>query len=123
MTYFLSSTDKHMKEKLLRLVDCGFFDHIPLPKVDSQEKTETLKVDPPRPCGLSSKISFDFNFKCVSKQPWNYLNVLLYFCILALLKLSSKEVPSKEVKTSDISITSHQVFNAVKCVCKSVTSE
>ncbi|XP_016137865.1 caprin-2-like [Sinocyclocheilus grahami] len=63
-----SSTDKHMKEKLLRLVDCGFFDHIPLPKVDSQEKTETLKADPPsRPCGLST-----------------------------LVKLSSKGVPSKE---------------------------
>uniref|UniRef100_A0A8C2JNB5 Caprin family member 2 n=1 Tax=Cyprinus carpio TaxID=7962 RepID=A0A8C2JNB5_CYPCA len=62
------STYKHMKEKLLRLVDCGFFDHIPLPKVDSQEKTETLKADPPsRPCGLST-----------------------------LVKLSSKEVPSKE---------------------------
>uniref|UniRef100_A0A672PJN1 Caprin-2-like n=1 Tax=Sinocyclocheilus grahami TaxID=75366 RepID=A0A672PJN1_SINGR len=61
------STDKHMKEKLLRLVDCGFFDHVPLPKVDSQEKTETLKADPPRPCGLST-----------------------------LVKLSSKEVPSKE---------------------------
>ncbi|XP_016106380.1 caprin-2 [Sinocyclocheilus grahami] len=61
------STYKHMKEKLLRLVDCGFFDHVPLPKVDSQEKTETLKADPPRPCGLST-----------------------------LVKLSSKEVPSKE---------------------------
>ncbi|XP_016414197.1 caprin-2-like isoform X2 [Sinocyclocheilus rhinocerous] len=62
------STYKHMKEKLLRLVDCGFFDHIPLPKVDSQEKTETLKADPPsRPCGLST-----------------------------LVKLSSKGVPSKE---------------------------
>ncbi|XP_058629229.1 caprin-2 isoform X2 [Onychostoma macrolepis] len=62
------STYKHMKEKLLRLVDCGFFDHIPLPKVDRQEKTETLKADPPsRPCGLST-----------------------------LVKLSSKEVPSKE---------------------------
>uniref|UniRef100_A0A8C1GTK1 Caprin family member 2 n=1 Tax=Cyprinus carpio TaxID=7962 RepID=A0A8C1GTK1_CYPCA len=62
------STYKHMKEKLLRLVDCGFFDHIPLPKVDSQEKTETLKADPPsRPSGLST-----------------------------LVKLSSKEVPSKE---------------------------
>ncbi|XP_042577934.1 caprin-2 isoform X2 [Cyprinus carpio] len=62
------STYKHMKEKLLRLVDCGFFDHIPLTtKADSQEKTETLKVDPPRPCGLST-----------------------------LVKLSSKEVPSKE---------------------------
>uniref|UniRef100_A0A673J8Y3 Caprin-2-like n=1 Tax=Sinocyclocheilus rhinocerous TaxID=307959 RepID=A0A673J8Y3_9TELE len=61
------STYKHMKEKLLRLVDCGLFDHIPLPKVDSQEKTETLKADPPRPCGLST-----------------------------LVKLSSKEVPSKE---------------------------
>ncbi|XP_026065772.1 caprin-2-like isoform X2 [Carassius auratus] len=62
------STYKHMKEKLLRLVDCGFFDHIPLPKVDCQEKTETLKADPQsRPCGLST-----------------------------LVKLSSKEVPSKE---------------------------
>ncbi|XP_026065566.1 caprin-2-like isoform X2 [Carassius auratus] len=62
------STYKHMKEKLLRLVDCGFFDHVPLPKVDCQEKTETLKADPQsRPCGLST-----------------------------LVKLSSKEVPSKE---------------------------
>ncbi|XP_052434927.1 caprin-2 [Carassius gibelio] len=62
------STYKHMKEKLLRLVDCGFFDHIPLPKVDCQEKTETVKADPQsRPCGLST-----------------------------LVKLSSKEVPSKE---------------------------
>ncbi|XP_073693866.1 caprin-2 [Garra rufa] len=62
------STYKHMKEKLLKLVDSGFFDHVPLPKVDSQVKTETLKPDPPsRPCGLST-----------------------------LMKLSSKEVPSKE---------------------------
>ncbi|XP_043093880.1 caprin-2 isoform X2 [Puntigrus tetrazona] len=62
------STYKHVKEKLLRLVDCGFFDHVPLPKVDSQKTTETLKADPPsRPCGLST-----------------------------LVKLSSKEVPSKE---------------------------
>ncbi|ROI15453.1 Caprin-2 [Anabarilius grahami] len=61
------SSDKHMKDKLLQLVDCGFFDHIPLPKVDSPEKTEA-KADPPsRPCSLS-----------------------------ALVKLSSKEVPSKE---------------------------
>ncbi len=54
------------------------------------------------------------------------LECVLYFCILALMKLSSKEVPSKEVKTSEVSntmILSHQVFNAVKCVCKSVTSE
>uniref|UniRef100_A0A671K4J8 Caprin-2-like n=1 Tax=Sinocyclocheilus anshuiensis TaxID=1608454 RepID=A0A671K4J8_9TELE len=66
------STYKHMKEKLLRLVDCGFFDHIPLPKVDSQVKTETLKADPPsRPCGLST-----------------------------LVKLSSKGVPSKEFLNS-----------------------
>lgn len=51
------SSDKHMKDKLLQLVDCGFFDHIPLPKVDSQEKTEAVKTDPPpRPCGLSSEI-------------------------------------------------------------------
>ncbi|KAK2892771.1 hypothetical protein QQF64_035413 [Cirrhinus molitorella] len=62
------STYKHMKEKLLRLVDCGFFDRVPLPKVDSQVKTETPTPDPPsRPCGLST-----------------------------LVKLSSKEVPSKE---------------------------
>ncbi|XP_052410514.1 caprin-2 isoform X3 [Carassius gibelio] len=61
------STYKHMKAKLLQLVDCGFFDHIPLSKVDSQEKAETRKADPPRPCGLST-----------------------------LVKLSSKEVPSKE---------------------------
>ncbi|KAI2665406.1 Caprin-2 [Labeo rohita] len=62
------STYKHMKDKLLRLVDCGFFDHISLPKVDSQEKTEALTVDPPsRPCGLST-----------------------------LVKLSSKEVPTTE---------------------------
>ncbi len=43
----------------------------------------------------------------------------LYFCISALVKLSSKEVPSKEVKTSDVSntmILSHQVFNAINCV-------
>ncbi|XP_067284209.1 caprin-2 isoform X2 [Pseudorasbora parva] len=62
------STYKHMKEKLLQLVDCGFFDHITLPKVDSQEKTEAVKAEPPsRPCSLST-----------------------------LVKLSSKEVPSKE---------------------------
>lgn len=51
------STDKHMKEKLLQLVDCGFFDHVPLPKVDSPEKTEAAKTDPPsKPCNLSSEI-------------------------------------------------------------------
>ncbi|XP_048012732.1 caprin-2 isoform X1 [Megalobrama amblycephala] len=62
------STYKHMKDKLLQLVDCGFFDHVPLPKVDSQEKTEAVKADSPsRPCSLST-----------------------------LVKLSSKEVPSKE---------------------------
>ncbi|XP_039523532.1 caprin-2 isoform X2 [Pimephales promelas] len=62
------STYKHMKEKLLQLVDCGFFDHLPLPKVEIQEKTEAVKADPPsRPCNLST-----------------------------LVKLSSKEVPPKE---------------------------
>ncbi|CAM4565331.1 unnamed protein product [Leuciscus chuanchicus] len=62
------STYKHMKEKLLQLVDCGFFDHVPLPKVDSPEKTEAVKADPPsKPCNLST-----------------------------LVKLSSKEVPPKE---------------------------
>lgn len=62
------STYKHMKEKLLHLVDCGFFDHVPLPKADSQEKTDTIKTDPQsRPCGLTT-----------------------------LVKLSSNEVPSKE---------------------------
>ncbi|XP_077090549.1 caprin-2 isoform X3 [Siphateles boraxobius] len=62
------STYKHMKEKLLQLVDCGFFDHLPLPKVDSQEKTEAVKADSPsRPCNLST-----------------------------LVKLNSKEVPPKE---------------------------
>lgn len=51
------SSDKHMKDKLLQLVDCGFFDHIPLPKVDSQETTEAVKADPPsKPCSLSSEI-------------------------------------------------------------------
>ncbi|NP_001013291.1 caprin-2 [Danio rerio] len=62
------STYKHMKEKLLRLVDSGFFDNIPLPKSDSQEKTETIKPDSQsRPSGLTT-----------------------------LVKLSSNEVPSKE---------------------------
>uniref|UniRef100_A0A671MP16 Caprin family member 2 n=1 Tax=Sinocyclocheilus anshuiensis TaxID=1608454 RepID=A0A671MP16_9TELE len=79
------STYKHMKEKLLRLVDCGFFDHIPLPKVDSQEKTETLKADPPRPCGLST-----------------------------LVKLSSKEVPSKETIPTCIARSWKEEFLAMK---------
>lgn len=94
-----------MKDKLLRLVDCGFFDHISLPKVDSQEKTEALTVDPPsRPCGLSSEISFNFNLQFPSKQPLSYLNTCnIYFCDLALVKLSSKEVPTTEVKISDLS--------------------
>ncbi|XP_051547633.1 caprin-2-like isoform X3 [Myxocyprinus asiaticus] len=62
------STYKHMKDKLLRLVDCGFFDHISLPQNVSQEKTENQKSDPSsRSCSLST-----------------------------LVKLSSKEVPSKE---------------------------
>nr|XP_055047003.1 caprin-2-like isoform X1 [Misgurnus anguillicaudatus]XP_055047004.1 caprin-2-like isoform X1 [Misgurnus anguillicaudatus] len=62
------STYKNMKEKLLRLVDCGFFDHIPLPQNDSHEKSENQKADPPsRPCSLST-----------------------------LVKPSSKEVPLKE---------------------------
>ncbi|XP_051544250.1 caprin-2-like [Myxocyprinus asiaticus] len=62
------STYKHMKEKLLRLVDCGFFDHISLPQNDSQQKTEKQKSDPP------------------SRT----------FSLSTLVKLSSKEVPSKE---------------------------
>lgn len=46
-----------MKEKLLQLVDCGFFDHVPLSKVDSPEKPVAVKADSPsRPCNLSSEI-------------------------------------------------------------------
>ncbi|XP_051976961.1 caprin-2-like [Xyrauchen texanus] len=62
------STYKHMKDKLLRLVDCGFFDHISLPQNNNQEKTENQKSDPPsRSCSLSTPV-----------------------------KRSAKEVPSKE---------------------------
>ncbi|XP_057180266.1 caprin-2 isoform X2 [Triplophysa rosa] len=50
------STYKNMKEKLLRLVDCGFFDHVQL-KNDNQEKSENRKADPPAPqCSLSSPV-------------------------------------------------------------------
>ncbi|XP_056604414.1 caprin-2 isoform X2 [Triplophysa dalaica] len=42
------STYKNMKEKLLRLVDCGFFDHVQLQN-ESQEKSENRKSDPPTP--------------------------------------------------------------------------
>ncbi|TRY92308.1 hypothetical protein DNTS_028662 [Danionella cerebrum] len=66
------STNKLMKEKLLRLVNCGFFDHVPLPKVESQENPVSLSSEAPsRLDGL--------------KTP---------------LKLCSKEVPSKEFLNS-----------------------
>ncbi|XP_076862923.1 caprin-2 isoform X2 [Brachyhypopomus gauderio] len=34
------STYKRLKERLLRLVDCGFFDHIPAPQTDSKHRCE-----------------------------------------------------------------------------------
>jgi len=56
-----------MKEKLLQLVDCGFFDHLPLPKVEIQEKTEAVKADPPsRPCNLSSEIYSNLKLQSVT---------------------------------------------------------
>lgn len=41
----VSPQDKCLKEKLLRLVDSGLFDHIPEPKKDQKKDDEEQKPD------------------------------------------------------------------------------
>ncbi|XP_030628334.1 caprin-2 [Chanos chanos] len=62
----VGSTYKHMKEQLLRLMDCGFFDHVLVPACESLKEAETKK-SPSKGGSLS-----------------------------AMMKLKSNEVPSRE---------------------------
>lgn len=55
------STYKHFKEKLLRLVDCGFFDHLPPPQKHTSGGTDNLKPNASTPCSLPALVSLNSN--------------------------------------------------------------
>ena len=52
----ISPQDKRWKEKLLRLVNCGFFDHVPVLRIDAKEGADNKKPNASaRPCSLSGE--------------------------------------------------------------------
>ncbi|XP_072528579.1 caprin-2 isoform X2 [Salminus brasiliensis] len=55
------ATYKLFKEKLLRLVDCGFFDHIPAPPKHTSGCTDNLKPDASSPCSLPALVRLNAN--------------------------------------------------------------
>ncbi|XP_066525799.1 caprin-2 isoform X3 [Hoplias malabaricus] len=56
------STYKCLKEKLLRLVECGFFDHIPAPQEDMDDGADKQNSEATtRPCGRSALVSLNSN--------------------------------------------------------------
>ncbi|KAI4888466.1 hypothetical protein NFI96_015923 [Prochilodus magdalenae] len=56
------STYKRWKEKLLRLVNCGFFDHVPVLRIDAKEGADNKKPNASaRPCSLSALVSLNSN--------------------------------------------------------------
>ncbi|KAG9280685.1 caprin-2-like isoform X1 [Astyanax mexicanus] len=55
------STYKHFKEKLLRLVDCGFFDHLPPPQKCTSGVLDGLKPNASTPCSLPALVSLNSN--------------------------------------------------------------
>ncbi|XP_017571859.1 caprin-2 isoform X2 [Pygocentrus nattereri] len=56
------STYKRLKEKLLRLVNCGFFDQIPTPEKETKGGADNQKPDASaRPCSLSALVNLSSN--------------------------------------------------------------